>query len=101
MRIAQHFGGYNARRYSRPWIGLISAWPIGGKPAIAWGSYLGTDSGGEVEIEAQAGDIVRTGQKDGRGGNTTAGWYVVEADGTLRKVTPAEARAAYRKAVEA
>ena len=98
MRVSQHFGGYNARRYSRPWIGKISAWPVGGKPTIAWGAYLGTDNGGEVEIEAQAGDIVRTGQKDGRGNNTTADWCVVEADGTLRKVTSAQARAAYEVA---
>ena len=95
MRISQEFRGYNARRYSRPWISVITSWPTGGKPEIRWGSYLGDDAGGEVEIEAQPGDIIRTGQKDGRGGKTSADWYIVQADGSLDSTDAAGARAAW------
>lgn len=97
MRISQHFGSYNARRYGKPWVSKIVAWPVGGKSEVVWGSYLGDDNGGEVEIEANVGDIIRTGQKDGRGGNTSADWYVVEPDGSLREIDAAEARKLFGK----
>lgn len=92
MRVTQEFGGYNGRRYGRPWICKVTAWPVGGKPEVAWGSYLGTDRGGVVEIDAGAGDIVRIGQKDHRGSNTSADWYIVQDDGTLSAVTEAQAK---------
>jgi len=83
MRVSLKYGSYNFRRYSKPWIGKITAWPVGGKPEIKWGSYLGDDNGGEVEIEAQVGDIIRSGQKDHRGNNTSADWYIVSSTGDL------------------
>lgn len=95
MRVSQSFSGYNQRRYGRPWIAKITSWPVGGRPEVSWGRYLGDDGGGEVEIEAQAGDIIRTGQKDGRGGNTSADWYIVETDGRLSGTDAAGARRAW------
>jgi hypothetical protein len=95
MRVSQRFGNYNQRRYGRPWIARITGWPVGGKPEIVWGSYVGDDGGGEVEIEAISGDIVRTGQKDYRGNNTDASWYIVQPDGSLSSCTAAEARQAW------
>lgn len=95
MRVAQSFGSYNQRRYGRPWIAKITSWPVGAKPEVQWGAYCGTDEGGEVEIEAQAGDIVRTGQKDNRGNGTAADWYIVEADGSLSSTDAAGARKAW------
>ncbi len=95
VRVAVTFGAYNARRYSRPWIAKVASWPIGSKPDLAWGGYLGDDSGGEVEIKALPGQIIRYGQKDMRGNHGTNRWAVVEADGTLREVTEAEARQLY------
>lgn len=95
MRVSQKFGNYNQRRYSKPWIAKITSWPIGGKPEVQWGGYCGDDGGGEVEIEANAGDIIRTGQKDHRGGNTDASWYIVRADGSLDSTDAAGARKAY------
>jgi len=92
MRITQSFGSYNGRRYGRPWISKIISWPIGGKAEVEWGSYLGNDNGGEVEIEANPGDIIRTGQKDGRGNGTSADWYIVSADGSLIPTTAAAAK---------
>lgn len=95
MRVSQKFSSYNQRRYGRPWIAKITSWPVGGKPEVAWGSYLGDDDGGEVEVDAMPGDIVRTGQKDHRGGNTDASWYIVQADGSLLSSDAAEARKAW------
>lgn len=92
MRITQRFSGYNSRRYGRPWISKIISWPVGGKSEVSWGSYLGDDDGGEVEIEASPGDIVRMGQKDNRGNNTSADWYIVQEDGSLSFVAMAEAK---------
>lgn len=59
IRIAVTFGSYNARRYSRPWIARITSWPVGGTPELAFGSYVGNNGGGEVEIMARRGDIIR------------------------------------------
>lgn len=96
MRATQRFGNYNHRRYGRPWIARITGWPIGGKPDIIWGRYVGDDdAGGEVEIEAMPGDIVRTGQKDYRGNNTEAYWYIMQPDGQLLSCTATEARQAW------
>lgn len=95
MRVSTSWGSYNERRYSRPWIGKITSWPIGGKAEIEWGSYLGDDHGGECEIMAVAGDIVRSGQKDGRGNCGSNEWFVVQADGELLVVNQADARKAW------
>jgi len=95
MRIWRKFAGYNPRRYGKPWIVRITSWPVGGKPDVEWGTYIGDDNGGEVEIQADAGDIVRIGQNDYRGGKSFAGWYIVQADGTLRETDAAGARKAY------
>ena len=92
MRISIKYAGYNARRYSKPWIGKIRKWGVGEKPEIQWGSYLGDDDGGEVEIEANPGDIIRSGQKDKRGNNTSADWYVVDNSGTPKPIDATEAR---------
>ena len=60
MRVAQHFDGYNFRRYDRPWIAIITAWPIGSKPTLKFGGFVGNDTdGGEAESDATAGDIIR------------------------------------------
>ena len=84
MRVSQSFGGYNARRYSKPWIGIVTAWPIGGKPVTRFGRYIGNDrNGGEAEIDAQAGDIARWGQVDHRGSKTYNLWGIVQEDGAI------------------
>ncbi len=92
IRVAIRYGVYNDRRYGKPWIGRITSWPVGGRPEIAWGTYLGDYRGGEVEIMAAPGDIIRSGQRDNRGNGTTNDWYVVNTDGSLRKIDQTEAR---------
>jgi len=96
VRYTARFPSYNARRYSRPWIARVGAWPVGGKPEMAFGSYLGDDAGGEVEVLALPGDIIRYGQKDSRGNKGESEWAIALPDGTLQVVTMAEARAAYK-----
>lgn len=93
IRYSASYGSYNARRYSRPWIGVITSWPVGGRPEIAWGSYLGDDAGGgEVEIMALPGSILRSGQKDTRGHGGCNDWWEAMPDGTMRMIDQAEAR---------
>jgi hypothetical protein len=67
QRYAVLFGGYNARRYSRPWIARVTAWPVGKQAELEFGSFIGDDDGGVVEISARPGDILRWGQRDNRG----------------------------------
>jgi hypothetical protein len=95
MRVSVPYSSYNERRYGRPWIGRITAWPVGGRPEIEWGRYCGDGSGGEVEIMARPGDIIRTGQKDNRGNGGSNDWYVVDPAGTLRGIEQTEARQLY------
>jgi hypothetical protein len=97
MRIAVEFGSYNQRRYSKPWISKVTAWAVGKSPDVEFGGYIGDDNGGEAEIMAKVGDIIRYGQKDGRGNNTESLWAVVEEGGTLRKVTMIEARKLFKE----
>ena len=97
MRITVEFDAENDRRYGKPWISRVTGWPIGGRPEIEWGRFLGTVSdGGICEIEAAPGDIIRYGQKDHRKPRaSTSQWAVVDGGGSLRLVSEAEARDAY------
>ena len=95
MKITIETGSYNDRRYSRPWIGVITDWPRGSARAeIAWGCWIGDEPGsaGMLEIEADAGDVVRQGQKDHRGNSGSNDWAIVQPDGSLRDCTAVEAR---------
>lgn len=93
VRVSKEFGSYNSRRYGKPWIAKVTKWQVGKPPELDFGRYVGDDSGGEVEIDAEVGSIIRIGQKDfrsGRGG--FSGWYVVQPSGELKEVSPVEAR---------
>lgn len=95
IRVNLCVGTYNARRYGRPWIAKVTSWPVGGRPELEFGTYCGTDGGGETEIMARPGDIVRGGQKDLRGNNGCSDWYLVETSGELRMIDQPEARKLY------
>jgi len=95
-RYAIRWGDYNKRRYSRPWIAKITAWPVGGKPTLDFGEYCGDTSGGETEIMAREGDIIRSGQRDYRGNSTINDWYLAKADGELELIDAAQGRKLYR-----
>ena len=97
-RIAIKYPAYNHRRYGRPWIARVAVWPVGGSPELEFGSYCGDKNGGEVEILARPGDIIRDGQRDGRKAEgTISDWSVVEADYSLREISQAEARKRYQE----
>lgn len=99
MRIAIKTGAYNPRRYGRPWIAQVSAWPVGDRPELSFGRFIGEHgSAGEIEIEAQPGDILRSGQKDNRSrrpGGSESDWQIVNADGSLTDISAPEAREAW------
>jgi len=96
-RVSMEWHGYNDRRYSKPWIALVTAWPVGGNPELTFGGYTGDDSGGELEISARPGDVLKFGQKDYRNPrHTRSDFGVVEADLTVREITPAEARKLFK-----
>lgn len=92
MRIAIKFGQYNERRYGKPWIAKVISWAVGGQPELDWGGFIGDTWGGECEIEAEPGDIIRYGQKDHRGNKTDNNWGVVNSEGIIKGITPVEAR---------
>jgi len=95
MRVSTSHGSYNQRRYGKPWIAKITAWPIGGRPELQFGACLSNHwdgDAGECEIDAHVDDIIRAGQKDNRGNNTSNDWYIVEANGDLSCTNPQDAR---------
>lgn len=102
MRIIKKFDPYDPKRFNRPWGHKITIWPIGREPEIDWGLWIGSsDKGGFVEIDAEPGDIVRAGQKDLEGFDTSSGWFIVERDGALTPTNITEAREHYYKREEA
>jgi hypothetical protein len=92
MEITITYSSYNRRRYSKPWIGKVVDWPAGGYAKLEFGAYYGTDNGGDVAITAQSGDIIRHGQKDYRGNNTSKNYYLVLSNGSLSRMDAATAR---------
>lgn len=91
-RVSIKFSGYNSRRYSKPWICRVTEWPVGGKPLVEWGTYNGDDQGGEVEIEAHPGAVIRYGQRDHRGNGTLCQYAIVQGDWTIKDCDAPEAR---------
>lgn len=92
MKLYIKYNSYNPRRYSKPWGARLGNWEDAGKPEMRWGAYLGSAEGGDLEIDAEPGDVVRWGQKDNRGNNTDSNWGIVRTNGTIAGCTPAEAR---------
>jgi hypothetical protein len=90
MRVTYEVGSYNPRRYGKPWIARVTAWPIGKIPTLQFGATVDVWT---AEIDAEPGAVIRFGQKDQRrGNNTTADWGIVLPDGTVRECSPSEAR---------
>jgi hypothetical protein len=96
MTISVRFESYNNKRYGRPWIAKVISWPVGSRATLDWGTFLGDSNGGEAEVIARPGDVVRYGQKDNKGYNSSAFWCIVQADGSLTVCTEPEAAKAHR-----
>lgn len=97
MEISIQVKGYNPRRYGRPWIARITEWEEGETAVMKFGSFTGNDDGGEVSVVGNIGDVVRWGQKDYRGNNTTNFWGIVQDSGQVEECSPVEAKAHFRK----
>jgi hypothetical protein len=101
VRVTIEWHDYNPRRYGKPWIATVTSWPVGGRPELIFGGYLGDDDGGDLEIAAAPGDIIRYGQRDWRAkahSDQCNEWAVVQPDGSIRDITQAEARRLYAEA---
>jgi hypothetical protein len=77
-----------------PFLGVVTDWPVAGSPKLSFGRYIGSRSGGELEVEARPGDLVMYGQNfevrfKKRSFRT---WAIVQDDGSLERVSPSEAR---------
>ncbi len=97
MYVSVEFGSYNPRRCSKPWVFKVIDWKTGEQPEVEWGSYLGNDDGGVVEIDAQPGDVVRYGQKDNRNPkHTVRRWAIVGDAGELKDSDAVEAKRHWR-----
>jgi len=86
MRIEFEYEGYNSRRFGKPWGAVVKFEGAKMVYDFSVGSFLGDSSrGGKVYIKCEPGDIIATGQRDGRGGSSTNDLYIVQDDGTLKK----------------
>lgn len=96
MKVTRKFEDYNERQCSSPWIAKILSWPVGEKPKLKFGAYLGSHRrgrGGDVEIDAEPGNIIKWGQKHlFKDRRTISRWGVVQADGSLLSIAGSEAR---------
>lgn len=86
---------YNERRYGLPWIALVD-FSKSPKGDFAFGAWIGQPGeSGTLRIEATAGAIVATGQRDYMG-KSSCDYYMVEKSGALRNLSKSEAYAAWR-----
>lgn len=89
MRIVFTVPPYNMRRYSRPWIAKVTAWPVGERPTLQFGAAFCATA---CEIMATSGELVRAGQTDSRASRGASDFYRVEPDASLTKLSDEEAR---------
>lgn len=99
----RNYGGYNGRRYSKPWAAIITFDSTGkAKYNFGAGTYLGDDDGGELIITAQPGDIIAAGQKDNRKPqNSDNDWYLIGESGEMIEISRADAFKHYKNRLEA
>ena len=97
MDISINFGAYLWRKFRKPWIAKVTDWPHGQKPKQVWGMYIGDESGGELEIAAEVGDIIRWGKSHySHPWKNICYWAIAREGGELEKVTVSVARKAWR-----
>jgi hypothetical protein len=78
---------YDATRYGRPYIAVISYRYSALGDAERWGTWDGEHGqAGVLQIEAQPGDVLMIGRTDSVGQGRRRRWYLVEADLSLRSV---------------
>lgn len=87
-QFRRFFGEYNDRRYGRPWGATVRL--VNGK--LDYNFDNGSYSNNYVTIPCKPGEIVACGQKDNRGSGTQNYLFVMEEDGSMRKIERGEAR---------
>ena len=95
MLIVINFESYNKYRFQKPWISKVIEWPSGKSAIVSWGKYQGDEDGGDAEIMATPGDVVRWGQKGPSPKQTMSFWGIVQEDGSVEKCTMAQAHKAW------
>lgn len=89
MKLTIETDLYNERRYSKPYVGVVSS--LDGN-VVRWGTWIGTPgSVGMLEIEVEPGEIVMHGQKDNRGNNGAPRYAIVSDEGALEYMGKAAA----------
>ena len=85
MEITLTTDSYNQRRYGKPWIAKVDF--SDPKGAFSFGDWIGdgwNGGAGTLQIDANPGDIIATGQKDNRNPKYSApDFYEVTSDGKL------------------
>jgi hypothetical protein len=97
MKISIETAAYNERRYGKPWIAKVD-FSQQSQGEFLWGKWIG-DIGcsGLLEVEAEEGDIVATGQKDFRKpSNSAPEWYQVQSGKLVSIGTRVDALRAFR-----
>lgn len=69
-------------------------WPSGKSAIVNWGRYQGDEEGGDVEIIATPGEVVRWGQKGPSRRQTKSCWGIVQQDGSVEECTMVQAHKA-------
>jgi len=59
---------------------------ISNSAIVSWGKYQGDDDGGNAEIIATPGDVIRWGQKGPSRRQTMSYWGIVQEDGSVENV---------------
>lgn len=96
MVVTVPFGPWNPAKFKFPYIGVVRAWE-GDAPATEPGQFIGGPRhGGEAEVLANVGDVVRFGQRDMEGRGKAFAWGVVEVNGDVRTLSRSEARRLFR-----
>lgn len=99
-RIQVETAAFNERRYGKPWIAKVD-FSKSTEGEFIWGSWVGdarNGTAGMLEVEAETGAIIATGQKDLRKPrNSAPEWFQVSAEGKLLPLaTKAEALKEFR-----
>lgn len=82
---------YDPQRLGRPWIGKVVMWVEAAGPSLQRGHWFGDDGGGELEIDASDGDLIKWGQRDLRSGTPACHWARVQGE-HLIELTETDAR---------
>jgi len=84
---------YNPQKFAKPFIAVVTIWPIGTDPVLMYGSFVGNGKeGGTLSIHVKPGDIIRWGQVGRYDRRTTSFWGFVDENFCIQKITPEVAR---------